>query len=210
MQENNIDDQQLSKLERRRLKRDRKKEERAKEKKRVSIKKIFQWVIGVIVMAGIAGAFIFLNRSSLPTTEDLSVMYPDQGRNHISVGVERFEYNSDPPTSGPHYANWITSRTLDNETDDRHLIHNLEHGHIWISYHPERVSKEVASQLEDLAGSWVVVAPRSANETDIALAAWTRLDTFNLEGGEFTPMLKQRVKDFIERYKNKAPEGIPI
>ena len=48
------------------------------------------------------------------------------------------------------------------------------------------------------------------NDTDIALAAWGRLDKFNLENNNFNKdnlnQIKQRIKDFILRYENKGPE----
>jgi hypothetical protein len=48
------------------------------------------------------------------------------------------------------------------------------------------------------------------NDTDIALAAWCRLDKFNLENNNFNKdnlnQIKQRIKDFILRYENKGPE----
>src|SRR3989344_5078 len=52
----------------------------------------------------------------------------------VAVGASHEAYNSNPPTSGPHYeqpSRWGVSQA---ELPDEQLIHNLEHGGIWISY----------------------------------------------------------------------------
>ena len=52
----------------------------------------------------------------------------------------------------------------------------------------------------------MVVTSRALNDTDIALAAWGRLDAFNLADGVLDEV---RVKDFITRYVNRGPERVP-
>ncbi len=57
----------------------------------------------------------------------------DLGRNHIQIGT-KVDYNSNPPTSGPHYPDWIRAGVYDGPKDDRNLVHSLEHGYIEIHY----------------------------------------------------------------------------
>lgn len=129
------------------------------------------------------------------------------GRGHIDVGSTHEPYNSNPPTSGPHYEETAQTGFREEEIADEHLVHNLEHGDIWISFRPS-VSGEAVDVLKSFSGGEVVVTPRRANETDIALAAWGRLDTFDLEGGVLTESLRQRTRDFIARHINKGPEQV--
>ena len=129
-----------------------------------------------------------------------------ENRNHIPVEAgESIEYNSNPPTSGPHYEITAKSGFREEPIPDGNIIHNLEHGDIWISYHPH-VSDAVKEELKQFASAKVIVATRQANDTDIALAAWGRLDAFNIENNEL-PV--ERIKDFIKRYTNKGPEFVP-
>lgn len=130
----------------------------------------------------------------------------DQGRKHIAVGVDHPPYNSNPPTSGWHYdkpAEWGIYRE---EIPDETIVHNLEHGGIWISYKPG-VSEKVIAKLESFYkkyGRKIIVTPRSANDTDIALAAWNHLDKFNVD--EFS---EERIDKFIKAFRNKGPEFVP-
>ena len=62
----------------------------------------------------------------------------DLGRNHVPEGTV-VEYNSNPPTSGPHYAQWEKPGAYDRVLPDGRLIHSLEHGYIVISYNCTRL-----------------------------------------------------------------------
>ncbi len=180
-----------------------KREEKFKERGDVdggsSWKRRALWIIvAIAVIAGIGWWIIGLS----PKGSDYSVSFADLGREHIPTDSPRPAYNSNPPTSGPHFAEWAYEMFYDKEIPDGHLVHNLEHGDIWISFKPT-VPVEVKKALESYAGGKVVVTMRSQNDTDIALAAWTRLDAFNLENGTLN---EERIEDFIKRYQNRGPE----
>ena len=118
-------------------------------------------------------------------------------------------YNSNPPTSGPHWPEGVRDGIYDRSQPDEGLIHSLEHGRIWISY-KSSIPESAKEAIKKLARSQtkIIVTVRDANETDIAIAAWRRLDTFNLnQDGGFD---EKRALDFILRYRDTAPEkGIP-
>src|SRR3990167_11355106 len=61
----------------------------------------------------------------------------DLGRNHVPEGTV-VEYNSTPPTSGPHYEQWEKPGVYDRMLPDGRLIHSLEHGYIVISYNCDK------------------------------------------------------------------------
>lgn len=166
-------------------------------------KRIAYWIIGLTIIFG--GGW-WLIRTTGPKGPDYSQAYPILGRDHISDGTTYTSYNSNPPTSGPHYANPAPARFYDKELPDEQLVHNLEHGNIWIAYRPS-LSSEIIDDLKDFSGGNVIVAPRSKNDTDIAITAWGRLDKFNFETSGID---RQRIKDFISRYQNKGPESINI
>ena len=133
---------------------------------------------------------------------------------HVTTAVDYSGY-SNPPTYGPHHGflldsqgNSITPRptgVYESEQPDEDLLHNLEHGHVWISYNPTLISNEDLSALEQLVvgggtDTGVILTPRAANSDAIALASWARLLT--LENFDAT-----QVRDFIETNRGKSPEG---
>lgn len=57
----------------------------------------------------------------------------DLGRKHVPGGT-KVEYNSNPPTSGDHYADWIRSGVYESPKEDGYLVHSLEHGYVIMHY----------------------------------------------------------------------------
>ena len=136
--------------------------------------------------------------------EDFSQSAANMGASHIDRGSPLPEYTSNPPSSGPHFGQTAKTGFREEEVLDQHLIHNLEHGDIWIAYHP-RISDDIKSQLKKFKNSKVVITPRKTNDTDIAVVAWGRIDSFDIENDTLD---KQRIQDFINRYINRGPERV--
>lgn len=162
------------------------------------------WIVGSLVIAAllIAGGVIYgrWRKQNLPGQEIMNL-----GQEHVAAGHEHV-YNSNPPTSGWHYPQPAEWGVYKEELADETVIHNLEHGGIWISYKPD-ISEEIRVKLEkffEIYGRKIIVAPRAKNDTDIALAAWTRLDTFS--ASEYSD---ERVDTFIKAFRNKGPEFVP-
>lgn len=162
-------------------------------------------VVGTIVLL-VGGAGFFVWSLYEPLGQDYSKATPFEGQAHVAQGTTT-TYNTNPPTSGNHWPIPLRDGIYDKEKPDEAIVHSMEHGRVIVSYKPS-LPVSVIKALKDIAGqNAVIIVPRSKNETDIALAAWTRLDTFNLNPqGTFD---EKRVKDFIRRYKNKGPENVP-
>lgn len=157
-------------------------------------------IIVLVVIAGIGMWYSRRTSRNLP-----GVMYPDQGQEHVPLG-EAHEYNSNPPTSGWHHGTPAEWGIYKEEIADQILLHNLEHGGVWISYKPD-ISGDVKEKLESFYekyGRKIIVTPRSANDADIVLGAWTHLDKFS--ASEYS---EERVEKFIKAFRNKGPEFVP-
>ncbi|MBI2023891.1 DUF3105 domain-containing protein [Candidatus Giovannonibacteria bacterium] len=197
--------EQIMKQEKREIRRQEKETGQHARRRNLFVRKIRNYAIifGVIAFAGY-GLYL-LSQSSATKGEDSSRVIPLMEATHVTVGSQLPEYTSNPPTSGPHYGQTAHSGFREETIPDQHIIHNLEHGDIWIAYHP-RVADEIKEELKQFGAAKVIITPREANETDIALAAWGRLDVFNIENNTL-PV--ERIKDFIKRYTNKGPEKVP-
>ncbi len=167
-------------------------------------------LIGGAILAAVGGLYL-LSGQKQSNTKDIGssiTVDPKSGRQHIDLGIKGSGYTSNPPTSGPHYnaAGFgpLECKAYDNEVADEGAIHNLEHGGIWITY-KDKSNLELKSQLEDIGknNTKIVVSPRALNDSNIAVAAWSRLlklETFD----------KNQIEDFIKLYKNSpvAPEPL--
>jgi len=204
-----MEEQALTKKERRELRRQEKDEMRESSARKRTAKKYLMWIIVLLVISAVIYGAYILSKSSEPEGEDFSRAVPVlSDRNHIPVGTEpAVAYNSNPPTSGQHYDTPARPGFRESIIADGNLIHSLEHGLVWVSYNP-RIGKE-SDKLKKITTPLTVVTSRIANDTDIAIASWGRLDTFNLEDGTIDADDFQRISDFVKRYSNKGPERIP-
>ncbi|MBI2642659.1 MAG: DUF3105 domain-containing protein [Candidatus Wildermuthbacteria bacterium] len=176
------------------------------EKQKFKAPKSLKWIIVSLLVLLIAGGAVFFFMSKREALgADLSREMPFEGQTHVTEGTDVI-HQSNPPTSGNHWPTPLKDGVYKTEKPDEAVLHSMEHGRVWISYKPS-LSADIIKTLEKLGnGQALIVTPRNANETDIALAAWTRLDAFNLENGVLD---EKRIRDFIHRYKNKGPEFIP-
>ena len=164
-------------------------------------------VLAVVVALVALGVWGALSKEKV-TGPELGTAYDIQGQEHIAFGAEHPVYNSNPPSSGWHYAEPAVSGFYDigEIVSDEQAIHNLEHGDVWIAYHP-RISDANREELRTLAAPKVLITPREANEFDISLVAWGRVYSFNIE--VTTGLDLSQAKEFIKRYLNKGPEKVP-
>ncbi len=199
--------QPLTRKERRELKRAQKQEQRSQEKSKKGMKKMLLWGLGLLIVAGAIGSFFFFGPKGKTPEPDLSKPMADEGRTHITEGVDA-THQSNPPTSGDHWPIPLSDGIYNTEKPDEAAIHSLEHGRVWVSYKPS-IPQQTKKALEELIKGYngTILTPRSANDTDIALAAWDRLDTFNLNPDG--TLDEQRITDFINRWRNKGPEFVP-
>ncbi len=175
--------------------------------------KIVSIVLILVIIVGLGWLLVRGVQNRLPDSPDLSVSYDQVSQEHIGFGDEHGPYNSNPPSSGPHIGETTAGLGFYDATDttptDELIIHNLEHGEIWLAYRPT-LSESVISQLKSLSAEepWLIVTPRAANDKDIAIVAWTRVDKFDLTDGALGQDGLDRLRGFITRYKDRGPEKV--
>jgi len=211
MEQNNFDNQETQQSAKEQYEMRKREKEKQKHAQRENSKKQQahtgawkQRIIWTAIVLAIVGGVAWLVSTFIPETQDQSISYDIQGRQHIAEGTTHEQYNSNPPSSGPHWPSPAHTGIYSEPIADEQVIHNLEHGDIWIAYHP-RIGEQAQVFAEEFDEVGVIVTPRETNDTDIALVAWGRVDAFNIEGDIPT----QRIRDFIIRYKNKGPEQVP-
>ena len=174
--------------------------------------------IALWVLVGVAfvGTLVYLVYKQAQPISMPGVAIPIQGRNHIAVGEPHDPYNSDPPTSGPHYDTPAQGGFYDIAPVDEYLVHDLEHGYVNIYYNCGKYTSgtcdQLKQQVKDVMSAAglspifgdlkLIAAPRPSMPQVIALTAWGRLDklsTFN----------RQEILDFIRAFRDNGPEALP-
>lgn len=122
-------------------------------------------------------------------------------RTHVPQGT-KVDYNSNPPTSGSHWPEPAAWGFYGYRLHDSQLVHNLEHGGIWISF--KDVDEQIQAKLKAIAGKYpqaVIVTQRPQNDSRIAVASWGRLATLDTLDEAF-------IERFIRANLNNSPEPL--
>ena len=104
-----------------------------------------------------------------------------EGADHVLEG-NFVDYETTPPASGAHWPAPSKCGIFDAEVPDERVVHNMEHGHVIISYNlPEQREVDrliaLAEGLSDL-DRWGIVRPYSKIAAGtVAVTAWGVLDT---------------------------------
>ncbi len=128
---------------------------------------------------------------------------------HRTGDIDYSAYTN-PPTYGDHGSPPVQTGIFTTEQAEENLLHNLEHGHVWISYDPNLISADDLAALTALVqngspnanggGVGVILTPRQDNDNMIALVSWARLLT--LDSYDATT-----IRDFVETNRGHSPEG---
>ena len=123
-------------------------------------------------------------------------------RQIISGELEPPEYNSDPPTSGPHSAKAAACGIFRQPVPDVYQLHDLAIGVVLFQYSPALEAGEV-ERIEELARTFedrIIVAPRPGMDAPVVATAWTTM--MKLEGID-----EESLRAFYETYVGSGPES---
>ncbi len=139
---------------------------------------------------------------------------PQMPRGHIASN-EKVTYNTDPPTSGPHYSGPLRAGFYE-EADlaqmppfpEGHLVHNLEHGYVIFWYNCALLTEAECAELKDqiravmdrFDGQKLIAFPRETLEVPVVLTSWGRMEAMEA----FDESAARR---FVSRNRNRSPEA---
>lgn len=161
-------------------------------------------VVGTLAVVILVALFFILRTPLGIGVSDDSLMgdeFADVRQDHVPEGTLT-ESPPQPPAGGPHYAQPWPTGIFEETPADGHLIHSLEHGIVWISYHPDMVTEEQLDALEDVANDFsrdTILAPRATNDAAVYVMSWSRRAQVDPDDTDY-------IRDFIETNRNRAPE----
>jgi len=168
--------------------------------------KVFIFVIVVIALA-FGSIFITSKKNAPVASERPGIEQPDKGREHVPASTAK-NTGSEPPTSGPH-SSQVPWQSYDQELPDGNVIHNLEHGGIYISYRPDLPADQISKinalffapfSRDNFQPNKAIVAPRTENQSPIVMSSWNR--SLKLQSFDETKMVEYYLQNI-----GKAPEA---
>ena len=108
---------------------------------------------------------------------------------HIALDSDPGTYNSDPPTSGPHYAEEANAGFYENNNykfPAGYLVHNLEHGYVIFWYNCglldeagcTSLKEQIKTTMDDLGGRKLIAYPWPSLNVPLVMTSWGRMEKF--------------------------------
>lgn len=163
------------------------------------VKALRTWIpLGFLVVALTAVAIYRLNQ---PEVDDVLKVTSAPANQHDDTLV--YPYDGVPPTGGPHAPVWQNCGIYRTPIAITNAIHSMEHGAVWITFDAALDATEL-SALENIAGGdpFILMSPYPDQGSSVVLTTWDR--QLQLERVD-----DLRIKEFIDRYQQRAPETAP-
>ncbi len=130
---------------------------------------------------------------------------PDMGAQHVAKNATHEAYNSNPPTSGPHWAGVAGSGIKDELVSDELILHSMEHGAAVVWYREGMDQSDIDKITEAFNSSYgkKIMLARKDLDVPVALTSWgylLKLETID----------EATIKEFIETNNDRAPEKASI
>lgn len=185
---------------------------------------------GVVVLAAVAAAAVFalggdstdargaLEDAGCTLTVKPAVANVSDHSDFPNPDARSPKWNTDPPTSGPHYGETIVYGAYSEPLQIGRLVHNLEHGAVYILYGnvvaASTVQRLRAFYNDHTRGTILAPYPRLGNK--ITLGAWFArgLDEAKSDRGSGVlatcPAFDEKAFDaFFSEFQFKGPEPFP-
>src|SRR3989338_5078555 len=129
----------------------------------------------------------------------------DLGAQHVKEGESHPAYNSNPPTSGPHWVGVAGPGIKSKPVADELVLHSMEHGAVVVWYREGLDQSEIDRIKEAFSASSgkKIMLARKDLDVPVALTSWgylLKLQTID----------EAKIKEFIETNNDRAPEKAPV
>lgn len=181
------------------------KKQKAKQRKRILIAAglavVLVAVISLVVKSsGDDRAALLAAAEEADCTDVIS--HDNEGRDHLGPGETYDDYQTNPPTSGPHHQQPAPWGTYGETVEPESLVHSLEHGGIVVHY--KDLGDSEADALENLVESYrngVISNPNESIDAPIALASWTK----SMECQQYS---SEVIHAYVAEHCGQAPEKL--
>ena len=110
------------------------------------------------------------------------------------------QYDTRPPTNGNHDPLWQNCGFYEGPIEDRHAVHSMDHGVVWITHRPNLPARQLEALRPYSREKYVIVSPYPGQEAPVIATSWRVQLGLN---GANDPRLGQFVDQF--RISELAP-----
>ncbi len=82
------------------------------------------------------------------------------------------DYDRKPPTNGNHAPLWQNCGFYQQPIKDRHAVHSMDHGVVWITYRPDLPKQQIESLRPYGNENYVIVSPYPGQNAPVIATSW--------------------------------------
>ena len=105
------------------------------------------------------------------------------------------EYDRRPPTNGDHDPLWQNCGAYERPIKDRHAVHSMDHGVVWITHSPDLPAGAVETLRSYGEEKYVIVSPYPGLDAPVVATSW-RVQ-LELEGAD-----DPRLREFVDGFRS--------
>jgi len=168
---------------------------RARGRKTAPVRKPFPvgFVLGSLALAGFLIAILVYSFANQGIGDKSSLKYAEsaidglksdhkQTANHKpsgSAGFQKLSYPNDgntPPIGGDHNGTPQSCQVYTTPVASEHVVHSMEHGAVWVTYNPDKLSAKDIEKLKDKVDGdpYRLLSPYPGLKTAVSLQAWAQ------------------------------------
>ena len=108
---------------------------------------------------------------------------------------EPLDYPRTPPTNGDHDTLWQNCGFYEKPIMDRHAVHSMDHGVVWITHSPDLPAEQVRTLRSYGKEEYVIVSPYPGQDAPVIATSW-RVQ-LELDGAE-----DPRLREFVDGFRS--------
>jgi hypothetical protein len=82
------------------------------------------------------------------------------------------EYDREPPTNGNHDPLWQNCGIYEEPIEDRHAVHSMDHGVVWITYRPDLPEQQLETLRPYSDENYVILSPYPGQDAPVTATSW--------------------------------------
>ena len=90
--------------------------------------------------------------------------------NHTVEGP--IDYKRHPPTNGNHDPLWQNCGIYEEPIEDRHAVHSMDHGVVWITYRPDLPQQQIKALRPYGDENYVILSPYPGQHAPVIATSW--------------------------------------
>ncbi len=128
--------------------------------------------------------------------------------NHTVNGP--IEYDREPPTNGNHDPLWQNCGSYLEPIEDRHAVHSLDHGVVWITYRPDLPKQQIETLRTYGEEDYVILSPYPGQTAPVTATSWrVQLELNSADDPRLERFVNQfRISDLAPLSGNRCTLGV--